>query len=553
MDAGKMKILSASVSNFGSYEQLQIDFTNQGLTLISGSTGSGKSTLCDVIPWILFGRTAKGGAVDEVRSWDSTGVTSGIITIVVKDKLVTVYRSRNPNDLYYIVTQDLIVRGKDLNDTQSFLNNLLGIDLDTYLTGAYINEFNQTATFFTANAKTRRALTEQLVDLATATNLTESTVFYKKELKTELNQLDKWLASSQAKKDQLNQNLISDNIRISQWEDKHKSKIADLQEELDTLNDAKILKFRAQVSVLKTSIRDLEETTKDEVYFKNKLQLVSDQLDACTDDKCPTCGNVKSNHTRLVLLKEENALRQQSYINTQNLVRLSDFRAQLDTLSNRGYENVELAPYKEQLISLRQEINPYIETIESNKDLIETLVKEIVTLDSKVLEIKEELADLDLLLEIIANFRIKLVKNTVLQLETITNKALADHFDAEIRVKFTAEDSDKLNIEVTKDGHSSTFSQLSKGQRQLLKLCFSVAVMKVTANHKGVSFDSIFLDEALEGMDEELRVKTYNLLQSLSTEHNSIFVVDHSPGLKAMFTNEIKISLNNGKSSIEKA
>jgi len=59
-----VKILSCVLENFASYERLEFDFSPQGLTLIEGPTGSGKSTLCDAIPWILFGRTAKDGALD---------------------------------------------------------------------------------------------------------------------------------------------------------------------------------------------------------------------------------------------------------------------------------------------------------------------------------------------------------------------------------------------------------------------------------------------------------------------------------------------------------
>src|ERR1700733_2695413 len=76
-----MKILSASVQNFASYKKLDFEFDGQGLALVAGPTGSGKSTLCDVVPWVLFGRTSKGGTVDEVLSWPGDEITSGVITI----------------------------------------------------------------------------------------------------------------------------------------------------------------------------------------------------------------------------------------------------------------------------------------------------------------------------------------------------------------------------------------------------------------------------------------------------------------------------------------
>ena len=66
-----MKLLKASVVNFGSYSKLDFDFNNQGLTLIQGSTGSGKSTLQDIAIWTVLGITAKDGNADDVRNWNN--------------------------------------------------------------------------------------------------------------------------------------------------------------------------------------------------------------------------------------------------------------------------------------------------------------------------------------------------------------------------------------------------------------------------------------------------------------------------------------------------
>src|SRR5690348_8536249 len=93
-----MRILSVSAQNFASYKSLEFDFQNQGLILIQGATGSGKSTLCDLIPWVLFGQTAKGGKVDEIRTWNTEEPTTGSIRL---SNNIVIWRSRSPNDLFY--------------------------------------------------------------------------------------------------------------------------------------------------------------------------------------------------------------------------------------------------------------------------------------------------------------------------------------------------------------------------------------------------------------------------------------------------------------------
>ena len=71
----------------------------------------------------------------------------------------------------------------------------------------------------------------------------------------------------------------------------------------------------------------------------------------------------------------------------------------------------------------------------------------------------------------------QLLKSVLRQIETSTNKYLEKHFDSEIKVVLTIDDTDKVEVSIQKNGHECVFAQLSKGQRQLLKLCFGISVM----------------------------------------------------------------------------
>ena len=180
-----MRILKATAHNFGSYSLIDFEFTDKGLTLISGPTGTGKSTLADIIPWGLFGVTAKGGLADEVRTWNADEVTS--VVLYLESLIIVRIRGKGGkgNDLYFQHTGKDRIRGKDLNDTQRLINQHLGITPETYLAGAYFHEFSQTASFFTTSAKIRRQITEQMADLdlakTLALELTETRKYTKKD------------------------------------------------------------------------------------------------------------------------------------------------------------------------------------------------------------------------------------------------------------------------------------------------------------------------------------------------------------------------------------
>lgn len=558
-----MKILSARVENFGSYKELDIDFTNQGLTLVSGPTGSGKSTLCDIIPWILFGRTAKDGAVDEIRPWNCVDMTYGEILIRLNTGAIRVARTRNPNDLCFAIGPILPwSRGKDLNDTQKLINNLLGIDLESYLLSSYFHEFSSISHFFTTTAKNRRQITEQIVDLSLAKKLQESASEYKKKLNQEVTKLTGDLVSLDAilKDTELNSTKI---VKMQDsWNLNQVHRIIKVNEAIETFEaDKKKRLDTILVSYTKEQMDLLHEKTSLElsvlpVEVLKHIELgLQHRKEALKDTTCPTCGTHLDNSARMVLMKQEaqftrdvqqNDLLQIQLVKINKKIALHETTLQprLDQENNRQNDTLE------HLEQLQTENNPYTYQLWELYKRTDKLVYELAELQQDLNLANEELSDLKLLTKVVDDFRAALITNTLQQVEANTNNLLAKHFDAEIKVKFSAEDADKVEVEVYKDGNLASFTQLSKGQRQLLKLTFAVSIMKATSDLRGVSLNTLFFDEATEGLDETMKLKAYGLFQDLATNHESVFVVEHSPGLKELFTNQVNITLVDGQSKI---
>ena len=85
----------------------------------------------------------------------------------------------------------------------------------------------------------------------------------------------------------------------------------------------------------------------------------------------------------------------------------------------------------------------------------------------------------------------------------------------------------------------------------MLKLSFAVAVMDAVSDNAGTHFNTLFFDEALDGLDTELKLKAFNLLTELSTTHESVFVIDHSDTLKTCFSNSYHVTLENDESRVK--
>lgn len=473
-----MRVQKITASNFGSYRELEIDFTESnsstGLTLIQGATGSGKSTFCDLIPWVLFGKTAKGGAVDEIRSWNSSEPTKVTIWL----DTVTISRTRGSakdNDLTFWPVDGVVTRGKDLSDTQKLINNLLGMDYELYLSGAYYHEFSQTAQFFTTTAKNRRQICEQLVDLSLAIKLQD-------ELRVQDKCLSQLKQPLEASKDKLTYSVgvltrhqVSEENKALDWE-----------------RDRKL-----RISQLLKSFSNFETARKTEI-----------------SNKCNSCGTQ---------LKEPKTI--------------------YDTRTN---------PYIDRIGQVEREVNPHTDGVKDYTAEIEEKNTTIKDLTENLKSLDNDLFNVSQLKDIVDTYRSASIANTIDFVETKTNELLTKFFDAEIRVKFEVESADKLEVSIYKDGNTAYYTQLSKGQRQLLKLCFALAVMEAVQNHHGLELNQLFLDEATDGLDENMKLKALRMLENLS-QHRSISLVEHSESLKSMIDNRISVELVNGESQIEKA
>ncbi len=148
--------------------------------------------------------------------------------------------------------------------------------------------------------------------------------------------------------------------------------------------------------------------------------------------------------------------------------------------------------------------------------------------------------------------RAELLKMAINAIQEETNNYLERYFDSELRIHFTL-DGDSLDVGVQKSGNSCSYKQLSKGQRQLLKLTFALSVMAASANQSGVKFENLFFDEALDGLDEKLKLKAFTLFEALEPSFTSIFLIDHAPAFQNMFTKKFAVGIEGDKSYIKEA
>lgn len=561
-----MIIKSVAVTNFGSYPQFNLDFDQDGLSLIYGATGSGKSTFMDMVAWGLYGVTAKDGAVDEIRSWQSPNEpTTGEVTVDVAGATLKVTRTRgkNANDLYWTEGGGEPKRGKDLADTQKLLEIRLGVPASVFLTSSYLHEFSPTGTFWVASAKDRRKLFERIAPLEFPTKLALRASDARKDTKATLGKVEVALAgfegqlkSSQSMwedsasrattwKSQQEEKAKELALRAVRFETDRAMKIAALTSTSNQWQAAKQKEFDTLVQELETLQSKARQPEEFDAEIRKLMELA----------RCSQCKSLPlSANSGIAKLQSEKTA------NSYNVKYLEQGKKRLVDLDKELSNNPHLAQivtekktennFQAEGAKVLAEPNPYTAQAQKLEATIKTQTLQVKDAQRYLNELQSRVASLTRIYELSFDLRGQMLQRAVQDIQEQTNGLLEKYFDGEIRVSFSLAEADTLEVEIQKSGYDCTYRQLSKGQRGLLKLCFGVSVMEAVANQAGIATNALFLDEALDGLDESLKVKAHGLFEELAIRHPLVFLIDHSPGLQGLMDRKYKVVLNGDASTM---
>lgn len=561
-----MRIKNISLRNFQSYESLEFSYENLGLALVAGDTGAGKSTIMDAVSWGLFGCTSKDGAADDVKSWEG-GLTEVVVN--VDDITVTRIRGTGKNDLYWTEWHRQIHRGKDLSDTQRLLDERLGCTADTFLTASYLTQFSKADIFFIAKAKDRREVLEKIADQEFAISLGEKSSAAKKAAKKEKEALDLSLSSLEGRLKGREEALESLKSSSVWWTRDHEIKVQNIEKKHDSFDTDKTLKLAGLYALAETFEKDRQAKLKElnsktkakpmpDESFARAIASVKEDIRNLPPGICDKCGSLSSNEAsaelnlilnELILSRTENAYK------VKDLHRLhTDIKA-LSEQENPYSKEVKATerqtnPHGELLKSAMDETNPFRKQVQDAIAAIQSTQTQVNDLTALVSAKTTLISQLTWLYDKSFELRSLLMAKVVNQIEHSTNNYLERFFDATLRVKFVLEDADKLEVEIHNQGHACGFKALSGGERTMLKLSFSLSLMKAAQEKAGITFGQIFLDEPLNGLSESLKVKAFGLFQQLLKDSPTVLVVEHSNEFKAQFDKTFLVTKIDGRSSV---
>ncbi len=345
----------------------------------------------------------------------------------------------------------------------------------------------------------------------------------------------------EGKLEQLKSSLITAKTRFSSYSDQKEKTLKLLlakSENFEVEKEANLTKY------LNEQQRFLDERTVAVVRLRTQEKLLLTriaELEAVNSDPCPTCGNIKSVTEQVQELKV-------SLSGTTQLI--ANERAKVDPFKDKVLDakarvNHYAEQYKQELIKE----NPFLSSIKDTELELEC-TQELSQKQGIICDnLQEALNLLAQMHDLSVDLRKLLLTQAVTDVQNSTNKYLEKYFDAELKVELLLS-SDNIEVEIQKSGHQCSYGQLSKGQRSLLKLCFSISVMQLAAQKSGTQITTLFFDEALDGLDTNLKVKSFNLFSELETSYSSIFIIDHSTEFKLLCNKTYHVSLEQDNSTI---
>lgn len=209
--------------------------------------------------------------------------------------------------------------------------------------------------------------------------------------------------------------------------------------------------------------------------------------------------------------------------------------------------------------SLKDEKNPYEEMIDKYEDEQDKYTSEIKEYTESIQDKLDEKECLLFWQQAYSNQGIKsLILDDITpflnrRVNKYLNKLAAGHIEVKFSTQTTlksGETREKFSIEINNQDGGSEYIANSAGEKKRVDLAVNLALQDLVAARSNKSLNIAIFDEIFDALDESGIESVIDLLQELSQEKSSIFVISHNPHLQSMFSNTITVMKKDGYSTL---
>lgn len=526
-----MQIQKIKIENFKSfYEPYELNFNDvKGLWKVSGSVGSGKTTIGEAILFGLFG-SITGKNNGDLVSW---GQKTSLIEIWCRSNGHNIYIKRTINvngtsTIYVEINGEELIFTNKRDAQQQLENEYFDVSKVTMelLCIISFNNFKSLATLNTADTK---KFLDQVLGFYTLTEYTDVCKQLRMETDSQLNAINQQISQVSAQiaklKEMSNLEIIEGDI------DECNEQIKLLTEQgnnLVRIHGEKINELNATNSKLNreaSKVKTLGSAKAKEIQFIEK-------------GICPTCG-APIDQSQLEIKKAECEVLRDDYRRISK--EIEDNNAIIKS-TNDEHANalkplqVEIAKHKETIIRLKEQAkrkNVNEEAVIQLEEQKNELIKQsnVYEADSTSWERLYSILANDVRARILESFIPALNKN-IMKYATELHQPYIVSFDNNF----------KCTVSLCGYNEVIPISALSTGQLKTVDMMIILGVLGTVIGSS--SANVIFLDELFSNLDGNLRNDMCSVLHNFISENDTMFVISHQDLDERYFNGTIKLHLD---------
>jgi DNA repair exonuclease SbcCD ATPase subunit len=545
------------IEGFCSIPYLELNLGSNGITVIRGATGEGKTTILSALVWGVYGKNLKGKS--DVNTWEKyrpknyNGTKVEIyfgkdgkthrITRCLKYK-GEVNGAKGKDRLIYEIDA-VEVSEKNKGEIQALINADLGMSYSLFMNSILFGQGMKR--LIQESSSDKKDLFEEIFELEYISKARDIAKGYYTEALREYNEISQKYSSSKEKKQSVQRMLDDLKKQANHVKNDLSSRVKVLEKKLSLLAKAKKENELKETVTYKNRIEQrIQEARDNQKELLNKINDAKKKTRVSLEEfigviiKLLKRGDIKNSLKRLMEVKKAFGDIERLQDKCSKLAdKISNYRDKLEELRDQEYEankvqrDIDLTHVEIKKLLSEKRAGVNLGLIKKYKTQLSTISDKLQSIES---EMEEKRAKVDnykwVMDDPLGNRGIKafLFESSLDRLnETLESYSEVLGFSILFYVDIQGVKKD-FNTQIIMDGIEVSYEELSGGQKTLVNIAMVLAMNSMI--RRNCRINVLFLDEVFEGLDREYCDTVSKLLERISiTEKLTVFMVTHQESI----------------------
>lgn len=545
------------IEGFCSIPYLELNLGSNGITVIRGATGEGKTTILSALVWGAYGKNLKGKS--DVNTWEKyrpknyNGTKVEIyfgkdgkthkITRCLKYKGEV--NGANGKDRLIYEIDAVEVSEKNKGEIQALINADLGMSYSLFMNSILFGQGMKR--LIQESSSYKKDLFEEIFELEYISKARDIAKGYYTEALREYNEISQKYSSSKEKKQSIQRMLDDLKKQANYVKNDLSSRVKVLEKKLSLLAKAKKEnEFKEAVTYKNRIEQRIQEARDNQKELLNKINDAKKKTRVSLEEfigviiKLLKRGDIKNSLKRLMGVKKAFGDIERLQDKCSKLAdKISNYRDKLEELRDQEYEankvqrDIDLTHVEIKKLLSEKRAGVNLGLIKKYKTQLSTISDKLQSIES---EMEEKRAKVDnykwVMDDPLGNRGIKafLFESSLDILnETLESYSEVLGFSILFYVDIQGVKKD-FNTQIIMDGIEVSYEELSGGQKTLVNIAMVLAMNSMI--RRNCRINVLFLDEVFEGLDREYCDTVSKLLERISiTEKLTVFMVTHQESI----------------------